>query len=246
MAVIVIASPKGGVGKTTISIMLAEELAHMGYSIGVVEADKARHISKYLAARERDDREENFALYSDEDPATLGSTIRHADAEHEIVVVDLPGFEGLEFTRAVARANLVLIPMKPSVMDHSGAVTAMGQIAIEEDHLERKISYRVLLNMVKDAVNREDARGLPKTERMLREFVATNEYPRLDAEMTNRPGAFSGFYTYAMSPHEYLQDNGSSSAAKAYAEVQGLTREIERLLVGDDVVADDERKEATA
>lgn len=243
MAVIVVASPKGGVGKTTISIILAEELAHMGYSIGVVEADKARHISKYLAAREREDRRENFTLYTDEDASTLGSTIKHADAEHEIVVVDLPGFEGLEFTRAVARANLVLIPMKPTVMDHSGAVTAMEQIAIEEDHLDRPINYRLVLNMVQDAVNREKARGLPKTERALRNHIAQANYPRLDAEVTNRRGPIPGYYAYGLAPHEYLEDNGSDSAAKAYNEVLVLTCEVEALLVGQGT---DEVKEATA
>lgn len=244
MAVIVVASPKGGVGKTTISIMLAEELAHRGYSTGVVEADRARHIGKYLAARDREDRPENFTLYTDEDPKTLGSTIKEADEEHEIVIVDLPGFEGLEFTRAVARANLVLIPMKPSVMDHSGAVTAMEQIAIEEDHLDRKINYRIVLNMVQDATNREKARGLSKTERALRDHIVEAGYARMDAEVTHRRGPIPGFYTYGLSPYEYLQENGSASAEKAYAEVLGLTKEIEELLLG--AAPADERKEASA
>lgn len=247
MAVIVVASPKGGVGKTTISIILAEELAHNGYSIGVVEADKQRHISRYLSVREREDRSENFTLYTDEDPSTLGSTIKQADQEHEIVIVDLPGFEGLEFTRAVARANLVLIPMRPSVMDHSGAATAMEQIAIEEDHLDRPINYRIVLNMVQDAINREKARGLSKTERALRGHIEEAGYDRLDAEITHRRGPIPGFYTYGLSPSEYLEENGSASAAKAYAEVQGLTKEVEAVLRGEDAEETGEvAQEATA
>ena len=154
MTVIVNASPKGGVGKTTIALLISEELAHMGYRIGVVEADRQRHIATYLANRERNDRVANFELYSDEDPDTLGATIKRADGEHDIVVVDLPGFQDLLFTRAVARANLVLVPMKPGSMDNIGAASALSQIAVEEDHLDRPIPLRIVLNMVTSAESR--------------------------------------------------------------------------------------------
>lgn len=242
MSVIVVASPKGGVGKTTVSIMLAEELAHRDYLVGVVEADKARHIAKYLAGRSIHDREteggegieqanENFHLFTDEDPKTLGSTIRQASEENDIVVVDLPGFEGLEFTRAVARANLVIIPMKPTVMDNSGAQTAMSQIAIEEDHLGRKIDFRLLLSMVQDAKNREKATALPKIEAELRKHIHDSKFPRLNAEITMRRSAIPGAYGYAMSPREYAEEIGTQSAYAAANEVKELADEVLKILL---------------
>lgn len=255
MAVIVVASPKGGVGKTTVTVMLAEELAQRDYLVGVVEADKARHIAKYLAGRSVRNREtedgegieqanDNFTLYTDEDPTTLGSTIKQADQENDIVVVDLPGFEGLEFTRAVARANLVLIPMRPSVMDHSGAQIAMQTIAIEEDHLDRKIDFRLLLNMVQDAKNREHARGLSKTEAELRRHIHEANFPRLKSELTMRRSAIPGAYSYAMSPREYAEEINTKSAHDALAEVSALASEVLRILLDGGFSTDTEEAEA--
>ena len=62
MGVIVVASNKGGVGKTTIAILLSEELARRGYRVAVVEADEERHIANYLATRENNDVACNFTL----------------------------------------------------------------------------------------------------------------------------------------------------------------------------------------
>ena len=98
MGVIVVASNKGGVGKTTIAILLSEELARRGYRVAVVEADEERHIANYLATRENNDVPCNFTLTSDEDPATLGKTIKTTEAEADIVVVDLALPDGSGFT----------------------------------------------------------------------------------------------------------------------------------------------------
>lgn len=233
MTVIVVASHKGGVGKTTIALLLSEELAHRGFRVGIVEADRERHIANYLAGREREDRAANFELYSDEDADTLGATIRRAEGEHDIVVVDLPGFQGLMFTRAVARANLVLIPMRPTAMDNTSASNAIDRIHIEADHLDRNIPHRIVLNMVQDAGKRERAVGVTTIEKELRKHIANNGFPVMDAELTLRRGAFVAFYGYAMTPHEMLEETPSESLEKAHREVQALAEETLAILSAD-------------
>lgn len=226
MTVIVVASNKGGVGKTTISFLLAEELAYRGYKIAVVESDEERHIHNYLANREQNNAQANFELFSDEDPDTLGKTIKLAEDNNDIVIADLPGFGGLQFTRAVARANLVLIPMKPSLMDNNSATNALEQIAIEEDHLARKIECRIVLNMVKDATLKEKAVGVDKSERALREHLIKNELPVLKSELTLRRGAFVAPYTFASTLPEMIEDASSDSLEKGYREIVRLGEEI--------------------
>ncbi len=251
MTVIVVASNKGGVGKTTISILLAEELAYRGYSVAVVESDEERHIANYLANREHKEQLPNFELFSDEDASTLGKTIRLAEESHDIVVADLPGFGGLQFTRAVARANLVLIPMKPSLMDNNSATNAIEQIAIEEDHLARKIEHRIVLNMVKDAKMKERAVGVDRSERALREHLKVHNFPVLNAEMSLRRGAFVSFYTYASTLPEMIDESMSSSTEsleRGYREIVQLGEEVLETLgiPGDPKMAQEMQQEASA
>lgn len=226
MTVIVVASPKGGVGKTTISILLAEHYAHMGLNVGVVESDNQQHVWQYNEARKTQDIAQNFTLYTDENPDTLGSTIKKADAQHELTIVDLPGFDGQEFTRAVARANLVLIPMSPSIMDSNSAMKAMNKVRIEEEHLDRAINHRVILNMVKDSIKKGKAVAISQTERALRQHIETAQYPRLQSEMSLRQGPYKAFYTFAQTLQEMAVSEGTNSINNAYTEISLIADEI--------------------
>src|SRR3712207_1669174 len=49
MPTIVLASPKGGAGKTTSAVLLATELAQSGAAVTVIDADPNRNISEWAA-----------------------------------------------------------------------------------------------------------------------------------------------------------------------------------------------------
>jgi chromosome partitioning protein len=231
MAVIVVASNKGGVGKTTVSLLLAEEMAHRGYRVALVEADRESHVERYLAAREDAAAPLNFDHHGDRDPDTLGRTIRTADDTHHLVIVDLPGVTSLLFTRAVARANLVLVPMNPATMDANSASAALGNIEIESEHLQRRIEHRIVLNMVQDASRRDKAIALDATERALRHHLTEADYPKLDAELTLRRGAFRRYYDVASTLREMaLENRRNASLANAIAEVETMADEVLGLL----------------
>ncbi|MFC6627554.1 ParA family protein [Sphingomonas yabuuchiae] len=51
MPAIVVANPKGGAGKTTLTFVLAGELARSGASVAVIDADPNAIIAKWGAKR---------------------------------------------------------------------------------------------------------------------------------------------------------------------------------------------------
>ena len=126
----------------------------------------------------------------------------------------------------MARANLVLIPMKPTVMDSNSATNAIEQIAIEEDHLNRPIPHRIVLNMVKDAVAKGSAIGVDGSEKSMRAHLQSHAYPTMEAELTMRRGPFVSFYTYAQTLSEMVTEGHSKSAERAWREIRSLTNEV--------------------
>ena len=112
MPVIVIASPKGGVGKSTCAVLLASEFARMGADV----------------------------------------TIRGADGDGKIVIVDLEGVASQLVSRAISQADLVIVPMQPTALDAEIGSEALALVREEEDALGRSIRHAVVLTKTSAAV----------------------------------------------------------------------------------------------
>ena len=111
MPVIVIANPKGGVGKSTLATNVAGSLAHRGHAVMLGDVDRQQSARQWLALR----------------PATLPA-IQGWDVAHDAVVrppkgtthvvLDTPaGLHGKRLEAVLKIADRVLIPLQPSLFD---------------------------------------------------------------------------------------------------------------------------------
>jgi chromosome partitioning protein len=111
MPVIVIANPKGGVGKSTLATNVAGCLAAAGHSVMLGDVDRQQSSRQWLAAR----------------PAHL-PLIRGWDVSHDDivkppkgtthVVLDTPaGLHGKRLDAVLRLADRLLIPLQPSLFD---------------------------------------------------------------------------------------------------------------------------------
>ena len=87
MPVIVMASPKGGVGKSTCAVLLASQFAQMGADVTVLDCDPNKSLSRWASHGLPD----GVTLHSDIGRAEIVPTIRAADGDGKIVIVDLEG-----------------------------------------------------------------------------------------------------------------------------------------------------------
>lgn len=111
MPVIVIANPKGGVGKSTLATQVAGCLAHAGHAVMLGDVDRQQSARQWLDLR----------------PATL-PPIRGWDveADHVVrppkgtthVVLDTPaGLHGKRLDAVLRIADRMLVPLQPSLFD---------------------------------------------------------------------------------------------------------------------------------
>lgn len=130
MPVIVMASPKGGVGKSTCAVLLASEFARMGADVTVLDCDPNKSHPVGISWRTfRCDLEER--RWSLRDRTDYPSS----DGDGKIVIVDLEGVASQLVSRAISQADLVIVPMQPTALDAEIGSEALALVREEEEAL---------------------------------------------------------------------------------------------------------------
>jgi len=146
MPVITIASPKGGAGKSTTSVILGTELAHAGAEVTLLDCDPNRSISLWA---DRAPLPPRMTVRSDVGESEIVRTIKQLDTDGRIVIVDLEGVASRLVSRAISQADLVLTPMRATTLDATIGVRALALIAEEEEALNRSIRHAVVFTMTR-------------------------------------------------------------------------------------------------
>src|SRR5919202_459516 len=124
MAIISIASAKGGCGKTTLAILLGTELALEGYKVSLLDCDVNQHATAFGQKADIP----GFGVVASIDEGNVLSELRKADAESDVVLIDLPGGSSTLALKALQRSNYVLVPCQTSLPDVRDGIKTVAQI----------------------------------------------------------------------------------------------------------------------
>lgn len=107
MKAILIANPKGGSGKTTLSTNIAGYLALRGQRVAILDLDRQKSATQWLANRPR---------------SLFGIELMQADVEKNMpvdwLVIDSPaGLHGKNLEHALKLVHKVIVPIAPSAFD---------------------------------------------------------------------------------------------------------------------------------
>ena len=141
-----VASPKGGAGKSTASVILATELAHAGAQVSILDCDPNRSISIWA---ERSPLPPRISVRTDVGKSEIVRTLKHEDADGRVVIVDLEGVASRLVSRAISQSDLVLTPMRATTLDATISVRALALVAEEEEALGRPIRQAVVFTMTR-------------------------------------------------------------------------------------------------
>jgi chromosome partitioning protein len=205
---IVVASPKGGAGKSTTAVLLATELAHEGIPVTMLDCDPNRSLSLWAG---QSDLPRNINVLSNITEADIVRTIKSNDQDGHIVVVDLEGVASRLVSRAISQADLVLTPMRATTLDATIGARALQLIAEEEEALDRKIPHAVVFTMTKAIVSKQH-KGIEASLRNQGVDV-------IDPPLMER-AAFSGLFAFGgdlYSMPEQGNMDGARDNARAFA-----------------------------
>ena len=126
MKTILIANPKGGSGKTTLSVNIAGYLANQGHRVAMLDLDRQKSATAWVAARP-----DNLP-----EIASLDST-KGEDYFTDHLVIDTPaGLHGKDLARTLKLAHKIIIPIAPSMFDQNASRDFL-KILIEEKEVRQ-------------------------------------------------------------------------------------------------------------
>jgi chromosome partitioning protein len=219
MPTIVFVSPKGGAGKTTSSLVLAEQLAR-GADVTIIDADPNRPIESWAKGAAKPER---MHIVANADEENIIELIEEAVARTPFVIVDLEGTASKIVLMAISQADLVIVPTQGSQLDAEQAGRAFRVIAQQEKMSRRKVPYSVLLTRTNSAIR---TRTLAHIEKGL---VAAG-IPVFNTELNERE-AFRAMFSFRQ-PLAGLNGAEVANLDKAVANAEQFAQEVIATLRG--------------
>jgi chromosome partitioning protein len=214
MPTIALASPKGGVGKSTTALLLACELAVNGATVTIIDADPNQPISNWAQLPGRPD---NLTVLSNAKEETLLAAIDEAATQTQFVIVDLEGVASLMVAQAMSRADLVIIPSKGSALDAREAVKAIKFLKRQEAGYRRAIPYALLFTQTNPVVR-------PLTLKDIENDMFNQGVPMFGSPLHDR-APFRRIFDYGGTIHD-LKATESGGLLGAKANVREFMTEV--------------------
>lgn len=174
--VIVFASSKGGVGKTTLVRALASHWQNVGQKPAIIDADPEEGL---FENHDPDGPMGKIPVLADPE-VTVGNLIEELRAKHRPILVDTGGFGNQTNVAAIASSDVVIIPLKPSKDDVRRARRTMDlveEINETDERAGKPVMVRMLLTMTqKNTV----------VARHVRQQLEDNGFPLMKAELASR------------------------------------------------------------
>ena len=167
MPVIVIANPKGGVGKSTLATHVAGYLASQGHAVMLGDADPQQSSRLWLSLRPPEARPiSSWEMTTERTSANM--TVKPPRGTTHVVIDTPAGLGGARLGQLMKMADKVIVPLQPSVFDIFATRSFLDELAKSRQAAKLKIG---LVGM------RVDARTIASSH--LHEFVDAQGLPVL-------------------------------------------------------------------
>jgi chromosome partitioning protein len=145
MPIIAVSNPKGGVGKSTVTLLMATYLAEQGASVCVLDADPNQPIYDWKTQGET---KTTLDVVGGIKESTLMDVLD--GLSHQFIFIDLEGTASVMVSRSIAMSDFVIVPLQASAVDVRQAAKAIRAVRDEEkvaqrSNPNRRIPYRVVM-----------------------------------------------------------------------------------------------------
>lgn len=209
MHVVSFTNPKGGTGKTTSAVLLAEQISAAGARVAVLDLDPNANIAVFAAARKRSSKAMPFDVFSR--PSAAEETVGLIDdlsERYDYLVVDLEGSKDQIVTFALSRTDLCVIPLDGSAMEARQAAQAVNLVQMTARMIRQPIAYSLLFSRTVPAFQSSDERDVRA------ELAASNVENILPVRLIKR-AAYTRIFRDSLLLSEMLNTTESEVAGRS-------------------------------
>jgi chromosome partitioning protein len=205
--VITVAQQKGGTGKTTLAANIAAALAP-SRRVALLDIDPQKSLGRWHSVRCQRSAQAAALAFSDISGWRLPAELDRLKREHDVVLIDSPPQIDTDARVAVRAADLILVPIQPSMPD---IWAAEGTLKLAAD--ERRPAHLMF--------NRTPATS--KLREKIAADLADRRLPVLHAALGNRAG-FAHAFAAGLGVTEAAPRSTAATELRALlAELQELT-----------------------
>lgn len=144
--IVVVASEKGGTGKTTLATNLSVIRRQKGSDVLLVDCDPQHSASDFAAVRDQESHQPELTCSCVAGRST-GSELRKLEPKFDDIVVDVGGRDSVTLRSALLEADLLVIPFLPSQYDAWG-IQRMDELLGEVRTLNPRLQTLGVMNKV--------------------------------------------------------------------------------------------------
>ena len=203
MHIISFSNPKGGTGKSTSALLVAEQLALAGKKVAIIDNDPSQNLLHWRTSREERGLPALFDVFEKSSPETYDDTIMDLGQTYDFAVIDMEGVKDLMASVVTMSSDLVVIPMQASPMDARNAASQLSIISLASRHLKRDIPHVFVFTRTNAT-------------------IATRLYKMIRAEMKNLPILDTNLVERAA--YKHMHEDGSLLSELDPILVSGLEK----------------------
>ncbi|MEM7620021.1 MAG: ParA family protein [Pseudomonadota bacterium] len=214
------ATSKGGASKSTTIGSIAGAFAKRGASVHVIDADPKLAVSEWMVAQ--DPKVENITSVAVK-PDDFSDYLDDQDfSVYDYVLIDVAGYNDKTLMLAMARSNLILVPLQPAATDLRHALETVKAAKTLYKNFGKSPLYRLVLSNIDHLAMQEQIFIFKEIMRL--------KLDRFNTPLTHRK-PYKTMQLTGYPPHFQEQ---TLSVSKAVAEVDMLIAEIDKLIGNHD------------
>jgi chromosome partitioning protein len=212
MPIITFANTKGGAGKTTVAVVLANELARMGHRVALLDSDPQQWISRWHSLAKSP---KNLTVISGVTEETIETQVKDLKKRGGYILIDLPGGRTPLLAKAIGLAHHVFVPVQGCAMDAVGGAQILELMKELADKCSIHIDHSVVLTRISSIIT-------TRSMQTVKSLLAQRQVRVLDTALVERAAYRDMFVTGgsldSMDPDRVSNLDKARENARMFAE----------------------------